>query len=155
MRHTPGGVAVSHRTLTVVGGKEYEGEPQPLTGEGLTDLKDPALTALIESVNTTALAAAAERDALTQQVATITAERDAAAQSLDTVAAAHTEALAAKDTEIAKLNEYINAVADLPKAQEIAKQKEIERLEAEQLAIEQQKAANAAKLAELKPQTQE
>ena len=84
MRHTPGGVAVSHRTLTVVGGKEYEGEPQPLTGEGLTDLKDPALTALIESVNTTALAAAAERDALTQQVATITAERDAAAQSLDT-----------------------------------------------------------------------
>lgn len=74
------GVSVRH--ITTVNGREYEGDPQPLSG---TD--DPEFAVFAESF---AAAAVAERDSLlaekqtlTQQVATLTTEKAAVQAELD------------------------------------------------------------------------
>lgn len=86
---TPNGLAMSLSSVVVFGGREYPGDPLPLTGEGLTALNDPALTALAESF---AAEIAAERDALAAErdeaVAAKTAaetERDALQAQLDAI----------------------------------------------------------------------
>lgn len=83
IRHVPDGLGISHATITVVNGREYPGDPLPLTGDGLTALDDPALKALGESFSA---AVADERDALKSQVETLTAsvaDRNAAISEKD------------------------------------------------------------------------
>lgn len=72
---TPNGLACSLSSVTVVNGRDYPGDPLPLTGKGLTALNHPDLTALAEAFSTSI---AAERDA-------ITLERDTAAEAAATV----------------------------------------------------------------------
>ncbi len=60
---------VSVRTLTTINGRDYESDPQPLSGAS-----DAAFVAFAEQF---AAAAVAQRDALLSQVSTLTVERDA------------------------------------------------------------------------------
>jgi len=82
-----GGVAgVSVRTITTVGGRGYESDPQPLA-----DATDPAFVAFAEQFSAAAVAerdaAVAERDTARTALTTVTAERDAARAEVERLTA--------------------------------------------------------------------
>lgn len=82
IRHLPDGLGISHATITVVNGREYPGDPLPLTGDWLTALDVPALRALGELFSASVFD---ERDALKSQVETLAAsvaENDATIAAL-------------------------------------------------------------------------
>jgi len=81
---TPSGLACSLSSVTVVNGRDYPGDPLPLTGEGLTALNHPDLAALAEAFSTSI---AAERDSLAESLASMTAERDSITAERDAMAA--------------------------------------------------------------------
>lgn len=68
---------VSVRTITTINGRDYENDPQPLSGAS-----DPAFAAFASQF---AAAAVAERDASQTSLATMTADRDAQKALADTV----------------------------------------------------------------------
>lgn len=68
---------VSVRTITTINGRDFEGDPQPLSGAS-----DPAFVAF---ANQFAAATVSERDALQTQVTALTAERDTYKTQADTI----------------------------------------------------------------------
>jgi len=92
---TPNGLACSLSSVTVVNGRDYPGDPLPLTGKGLTALNHPDLTALAEAFSTSI---AAERDALAESLASMTAERDSLAESLAAMTAERDAITLERDT---------------------------------------------------------
>lgn len=92
---TPSGLACSLSSVTVVNGRDYPGDPLPLTGEGLTALNHPDLAALAEAFSTSI---AAERDSLAESLASMTAERDSLAESLAAMTAERDAITLERDT---------------------------------------------------------
>lgn len=68
---------VSVRTITTINGRDFEGDPEPLSGAS-----DPAFTAFASQF---AAGAVAERDTLQSQVTTLTIERDTLQSQADTI----------------------------------------------------------------------
>lgn len=84
-----GGIAGAHaRYITTVNGRDYEGDPQPIS------LDDPAFA---EFATQFAAAVVAERDALAAQVQSLTAERDAAVSAKESAEATLAEVQAELD----------------------------------------------------------
>ncbi len=123
IRHTPGGLAISHRTITLFDGREFISDPLPLTGEGVTDLKDPAVTALAADFSAAAVDAHAESAEAVKQVETLTSERDALRE------------------QVAKLETAVAALGTTEQGMALAKQQEIDRLEAAKIETEERLAA--------------
>lgn len=111
IRHTPDGLAISHRTITLFDGREFIGDPLPLTGEGVTELKDPALTALAADFSAAAVDALAASDGAVKQIETLTAEKVALA------------------AQVAKLETAVAALGTTEQGLALAAVQEIERLE--------------------------
>lgn len=95
----------SVRTITTVNGRDYESNPQPLSGAS-----DPAFTAF---ANQFSAAVVTERDALQTQVTALTSERDVLQSQADTIpglqsqVAALTTAKAELEAEVARLTALV------------------------------------------------
>lgn len=139
IRHTPDGLAISHRTITLFDGREFIGDPMPLTGGGVTALKDPALTALAKSFSAAAVDALAASGEVVKQVETLTAERTALTAERATLV----EQVATLETAVAALGtteKGLEIAKRLRKAdaerRKVAVEKEIEDLEAAAVEVE-------------------
>jgi hypothetical protein len=106
-RFAPDGsvAGVSVRTITTVNGRDFESDPEPLSGAS-----DPAFTAFASQF---AARAVAERDALQSQVTTLTTERDTLKTQADTIPGLQsqidelTAAKAELEAEVARLTALV------------------------------------------------
>jgi len=96
---------VSVRTITTINGRDYESDPQPLSGA-----TDAAFTAFASQFAATTVA---ERDSLQTQVATLTSERDTLQNQADTIPSLQsqieslTSEQAALQAEVARLTALV------------------------------------------------